>query len=101
MTTEAANAYALGYTDAEHLRLVRQARLLAPFTERLFRDAGVGTAMRVLDIGCGMGDVSMLAAQIVGPSGRVVGVDRDSGALSKARTRADSAGFENITFLQF
>jgi hypothetical protein len=56
MTTEAANAYALGYTDAEHLRLVRQARLLAPFTERLFRDAGVGTGMRVLDLGCGMGD---------------------------------------------
>jgi SAM-dependent methyltransferase len=100
MTTEAANAYALGYTDAEHLRLVRQARLLAPFTERLFRDAGVGTGMRVLDLGWGMGDVSMLAAQIVGPSGRVVGVDRDSRALSKARTRADLGGFENVTFLQ-
>ena len=92
--------YVLGGTDAEHLRLVRQARLLAPFTERLFRDAGIAAGMRILDIGCGMGDVSMLAAQLVGPSGRVVGVDRENSVLGKARHRAELAGFENILFLQ-
>jgi 2-polyprenyl-3-methyl-5-hydroxy-6-metoxy-1,4-benzoquinol methylase len=92
--------YVLGDTDAEHLRLVRQARLLAPFTERLFRDAGIVAGMRVLDIGCGMGDVSMLAAQLVGPSGSVVGVDRESSVLEKARQRATLAGFENILFAQ-
>jgi 2-polyprenyl-3-methyl-5-hydroxy-6-metoxy-1,4-benzoquinol methylase len=92
--------YVLGNTDAEHLRLVRQARLLAPFTERLFRDAGIVAGMRVLDIGCGMGDVSVLAAQLVGPSGRVVGVDSENAVLVKARQRAELAGFENINFLQ-
>jgi SAM-dependent methyltransferase len=92
--------YVLGDTDAEHLRLVRQARLLAPFTERLFRDAGIVVGMRILDIGCGMGDVSMLAAQLVGPSGRVVGVDRENPVLDKARQRAELAGFENIVFIQ-
>jgi hypothetical protein len=33
--------------------------------------------MRVLDIGCGMGDVTMLAAQLVGPTGNVVSIDQD------------------------
>jgi SAM-dependent methyltransferase len=92
--------YVLGDTDAEHLRLVRQARLLAPFTERLFRDAGIVAGMRVLDIGCGMGDISMLVAQLVGPSGSVVGVDRENQVLGKARQRAELAGFENILFVQ-
>jgi 2-polyprenyl-3-methyl-5-hydroxy-6-metoxy-1,4-benzoquinol methylase len=92
--------YVLGDTDAEHLRLVRQARLLAPFAERLFRDAGIVAGMRVLDIGCGMGDVSMLVAQLVGPSGSVVGVDRESSVLEKARQRAKLAGHENVSFIQ-
>jgi SAM-dependent methyltransferase len=92
--------YVLGDTDSEHLRLVRQARILAPFTERLFRNAGIVAGMRILDIGCGMGDVSMLAAQLVGPSGRVVGVDRENAVLGKAKQRAKFAGFENIAFLQ-
>ena len=58
-------------TGAEHQRLIRQARLLAPFTERFFRDAGVTAGMRVLDIGCGIGDVSMIVAELVGTSGSV------------------------------
>ena len=33
--------------------------------------------MRVLDIGSGIGDVAMLAAEMVGPNGRVVGIDKD------------------------
>jgi ubiquinone/menaquinone biosynthesis C-methylase UbiE len=100
MASEASIAYVLGSTDAEHQRLVRQARLFEPLTERLFRDAGIGHGMRVLDLGCGMGDVSMLVARLVGPSGRVVGVDHDDKVLSKARERAGAAGFENIKFLQ-
>ena len=34
--------YALGNTDAEHQRLIRQAAYLAPITEQLFREAGIG-----------------------------------------------------------
>ena len=76
--------YVLGHTNAEQLRLIRQARVLAPFTNRLFRDAGIASGMRVLDIGCGMGDVTMLAAQLVGPSGRVVSIDRDQASIETA-----------------
>jgi ubiquinone/menaquinone biosynthesis C-methylase UbiE len=55
--------YVLGSTDAEHERLIRQAARLDPYTERLFRDAGIGPGHRVLDIGSGVGDVAMLVAR--------------------------------------
>lgn len=93
-------SHVLNSIETEHLRLVRQARLFEPLTERLFQDAGVERGMRVLDLGCGMGDVSMLAARLVGPSGRVVGVDRDGFVLGHANSRAEAAGFRNISFVQ-
>ena len=69
---------ALGSTDSEHERLIRQAARLAPYTERFFREAGIGPGQRVLDLGSGVGDVAMLAARLVGPSGEVVAVERDA-----------------------
>jgi ubiquinone/menaquinone biosynthesis C-methylase UbiE len=65
-----------------------QARILRPYTEGFFRTAGLRPGMRVLDLGAGMGDVSLLAADIVGPRGRVLGIDRDNAALDRARQRA-------------
>ena len=92
--------YVLGTAEAEHDRLVRQAALLAPYTERLFREAGVGPRQRVLDIGSGMGDVALLAAQVVGPQGQVVGIDVDHAALAQARQRAEAHGLRNVTFVE-
>src|SRR5215472_15226595 len=92
--------YVLGTAESEHDRLVRQAALLAPYTERLFREAGVGPRQRVLDIGSGMGDVALLAAQVVGPQGQVVGIDVDHAALAQARQRAEAHGLRNVTFLE-
>lgn len=93
--------YALGSTDAEHERLIRQAARLAPFTERFFRDAGIGPGQRVLDVGSGVGDVAILAAKLVGPSGEVVGVERDVRAIARARARVAEAGLRNVSFSQF
>jgi SAM-dependent methyltransferase len=56
--------YALGATDAEHERLIRQAIWLAAHTERLFREAGIGPGQRVLDLGSGVGDVALIAARL-------------------------------------
>ncbi len=92
--------YALGSTDAEHARLIRQAAGLAPVTERLFREAGIAPGNRVLDLGSGVGDVAMLAARLVGTTGKVIGIERDARSITIARKRAREAGLHNVRFLQ-
>jgi len=93
-------AYALGNTDAEHERLIRQAIHLAPCTERFFRAAGIGPSQRVLDLGSGVGDVVMLAARLVGPSGEVVGIEHDARSIARARARISEARLHNVSFIQ-
>jgi ubiquinone/menaquinone biosynthesis C-methylase UbiE len=92
--------YALGSSDAERERLIRQAARLAPLTERLFREAGIGPGQRVLDLGSGVGDVAMLAAKLVGTSGEVVGIERDPDSIARARSRVAEAGLHNVKFTQ-
>lgn len=84
--------YVLGQTGQEQERLLLQARILRPFTERYFRAAGLGPGLRVLDVGSGVGDVALLAGDIVGPGSRVIGLDRDANALDRARRRAVQQG---------
>jgi ubiquinone/menaquinone biosynthesis C-methylase UbiE len=100
MTYSTDSTYLLGETSAEHERLIRQAHIFGPFTERLFRDAGVSAGQRVLDIGSGVGDVALLAARLVGPSGSVIGVERDPNTVATASSRASAAGLANVRFIQ-
>jgi ubiquinone/menaquinone biosynthesis C-methylase UbiE len=90
--------YVLGYTSLEQQRLIRQARVLAPLTQRFLRDAGICSGMRVLDIGCGMGDVTMIAAQLVGTAGHVTSIDLDQASIETAQRRSAAFGFENTSF---
>jgi SAM-dependent methyltransferase len=92
--------YAMGYTDAEHDRLIWQSARIAPTTERLFREAGIGSGHRVLDLGSGVGDVAILVARIVGPSGEVFGIERDSSSIERAKARVDEAELHNVSFIQ-
>ncbi|MDQ0395585.1 class I SAM-dependent methyltransferase [Labrys monachus] len=92
--------YILGHSDRELERLAFQSRIIAPITERLLNSAGLCEGMNVLDIGCGAGDVSMLAAQMVGASGSVTGVDRSPEALATAHRRARESGLRNVKFEQ-
>jgi ubiquinone/menaquinone biosynthesis C-methylase UbiE len=94
----ASSQYPLGGSSAEHDRLIRQAARLAPYTERFFREVGIGPGQRVLDLGSGAGDVAILAAQLVGPDGQVVGIDRNAQAVARARLRTAEAGLHNVTF---
>src|SRR3954470_17343753 len=80
--------YPLGHSKAEIDRLETQARLIDPVTRRFLKEAGIEPGMRVLDVGCGAGDTSFLAAEMVGESGEVVGIDRASAAIDVARSRA-------------
>ena len=70
---------------------------MAEMTEPLLIDAGT-PGMRVLDVGCGRGDVALLAAKLVGAQGAVVGIDRDVVALELARGRVREMGLTNVTF---
>ena len=90
--------YALGRTPAEYDRLIEQAEVFRPLTERVLRAAGLGPGMDVLDIGCGVGDVSLLASDLVGAEGSVVGIDLDGAALSVAIERCAARGITNVSF---
>src|SRR6267142_6093358 len=92
--------YPLGNTDAEHERLIRQAARVAPITERFFREAGIGPGQHVLDLGSGVGDVAMLVARLVGPSGEVVAIERDARSISRARGRTAEAGLHNVELVE-
>lgn len=92
--------YVMGYDDRERRRLAIQASILHPFTEQLLRRAGVAPGMRVLDLGCGVGDVSIIAARLVGRSGRVTAIDRDESALATAAHRAQQQSLDNIVFVR-
>lgn len=94
------SAYILGHSDRELERLHRQALLIDPITRQFLIEAGISPGMRVLDVGSGAGDVACLAAELVGTSGEVVGVDRSTAALARARVRAHSRSFSNVTFIE-
>jgi ubiquinone/menaquinone biosynthesis C-methylase UbiE len=94
------NEYALGHSERELDRLSMQAHVFEPFTRQLFRDAGLASGMRVLDVGCGSGDVAFLAAQLVGATGCVIGVDRTPAAIARGRSRAESKRISNVHFVE-
>lgn len=86
-----------GGTDEER-RLQAQSASFDPLTQRLFDEVGLAPGMRVLDLGCGVGNVSRLAAAMVGPTGSVLGVDRDP--LAVERSQRLTAEAPNVRFHQ-
>jgi len=90
--------YILGSSPLETKRLELQGARLEPVTRHLLQDLGLAEGMAVLDIGTGAGDVALLAASLVGPSGHVVGIDRDANILVRARERAQAAALERAVF---
>lgn len=81
-------SYVFGDGFDEDRRLRTQAAVLDPLTSDLFARAGLTCGMNVLDVGSGSGNVALLAAQAVGPRGKVLGVDFDSEAVERARRAA-------------
>jgi len=91
--------YALGRSQRELDRLIEQAAFYGELTGHTLTLAGVRPGMRVLDLGCGAGDVSFLAASLVGSSGQVVGVDQNPEAIKLATGRAAAADLSaRVTF---
>lgn len=92
--------YAFGHSEAETRRLQAQSRLFSSTARRLLEEAGITAGMRVLDVGSGAGDVALLAADLVGPGGEVIGVDANPVILETARARAREAKLANVSFLE-
>lgn len=76
------------------------ARAYWPTTLPLLHRAGIRDGLKCLDLGCGAGDVTFEIARLVGPNGRVAGIDMDSVKLDLARERATSEGVANVEFRQ-
>ena len=87
--------------DKQYLKIIPQ--------EVIDRDYGCGDPSKyvrqgetVLDLGCGGGKICFIAAQVVGPTGTVIGVDMNDTMLDLARRSqvqvAEKLGFDNITF---
>lgn len=94
------SGYVLGHADHERRRLALQASLINPLTDAFLRRAGISGGMHVLELGCGIGEVSLIVARLVGPQGHVHSLDIDPAALDVARGRVHSAGHDQVTFEQ-
>jgi ubiquinone/menaquinone biosynthesis C-methylase UbiE len=92
-------SYPLHSSENERRRLKMQAEALLPLTNRMLAGAGIGPGSRVLELGCGSGDVTLLLADLIGPSGQITAIDRDPQQVQVATTRAASAGFGNVKFV--
>jgi ubiquinone/menaquinone biosynthesis C-methylase UbiE len=99
-TSQSGSTYVLGHADVEVQRLLLQGRLYDDLTEHALRLAGLRPGMRVLDIGCGPGDVSFVAARLVGPTGSVLGVDAAPAMIELAQARATEKGLSTARFMQ-
>lgn len=87
-----------GIRGRERLALLRE--IMRPSTEALLSRVGPGPGERVLDLGCGGGDVTCELARRVGPSGLVVGLDSDDVALRIARDESQTAQVSNIRYIE-
>src|SRR5260370_13394677 len=100
-TTESKSdaTYVLGHPSGEEQRLQRLGQLQYASTRHLLTQAGIVPGMKVLDVGSGAGDVALLLADLIGPTGSIVGVDIYPTVLETARARLQAAGFGRATFL--
>jgi SAM-dependent methyltransferase len=73
-------------------------RRFVPVVREVVRRAGAGPGQRLLDLGTGTGSVALALAALVGPGGRVVGIDISPEMLARARERTAAAGADNVTF---
>src|SRR5262245_48145325 len=87
---------ATGGKDVERLRLLHE--VYGPGTEALLHRVGLREGQRVVEIGCGSGNIACWVAERVGPSGTVVAIDNSPGQIEVARKQAQVRGLGNIEF---
>jgi ubiquinone/menaquinone biosynthesis C-methylase UbiE len=90
------NRYVIADAPDSYERLETLGRLGRPAIVELLQRAGARPGMRCLDLGCGAGAMTLELARMVGPAGRVTGVDADAGVLQLARAKAEREGLGNV-----
>jgi len=89
--------YVLATGDAAAKRLQILNNIYGIGAQQILCEAGIQPGMRVADLGCGVGMVTRLLAELVGPEGEVVGVDLSVDQIEKARELCGS--FSNVSFV--
>lgn len=92
--------YFLGQSSAEHARLQRQAVEFEQMSRQHLERAGIQPGWRVIDVGCGPQGVLHVLADQVGPTGTVVGLERDPQLVAMARAFVAEQGFSNVEIIQ-
>lgn len=92
--------YVLGTHDAEIERLGLQHRVWRPRALDAWRRAGITVGQTVVDIGAGPGFATQDLAEIVGPTGHVIALERSARFLGALEARADHLGLTNITTIE-
>ena len=88
--------YVLDSSDEDLQRLLSIAELSAEPTRTAFRKIGMKPGWRVIDCGCGPLGALAVMAEMVGPKGRVVGIDFSEPAVQRARSIASTLGLDNV-----
>jgi len=80
----------------KHREIIRH--MFAPVTEALVEDGRIGSGHAVLDIAMGPGEPALSVAALVGPKGKVFGIDPVPEMVAAARRASDHLGFGNTQF---
>jgi ubiquinone/menaquinone biosynthesis C-methylase UbiE len=94
------NSYALATGAAAVRRLHVLHDIYSPAGRRVLSEAGLRDGMRVADFGCGVGLVTRMLAEMVGPSGHLTGIDVNQPQLDEARAWCERGGLTNTAFVQ-
>ena len=88
--------YVLGTNDEEISRLGLQHRVWRPRALAAWQVAEIGLGQTVLDVGCGPGYAALDLAEVVGPAGQVIAIDKSSRFLEVLDFTRRQRGFDNI-----
>lgn len=97
MTSDCGARYLHGTSPEEHQRLTLLNDLL---NEASLRELGLRAGERILDVGCGLAQLSRAMARVAGPSGYVLGIDQSAEQLAEATRLAQAAGEEQLVELR-
>lgn len=96
MTEKTDRDYVLGTHDEEVARLGQQHRVWRPTVLECWREAGISAGSRVLDVGAGPGYATLDLAEIVGPRGEVVAIERSANFVRAAEAACGQRGLTHV-----